>query len=108
MLPLIQVSIFASSGEGFDSSSDTAASVCPGWQYPHCTTLPSYQAFRTASTTGPDAPSTVVTVLPTARSVAVWHDFVFLPSIRTVHAAQNPAPQPNFVPRIPTTSLSTH
>ena len=30
--PLIHVSIFASSGAGSDSSSDTAASVCPGWQ----------------------------------------------------------------------------
>ena len=54
------------------------------------------------------APSTVVTAFPTARSVAVWHDFVLRPSISTVHAAQKPAPQPNFVPCRPSTSRSTH
>jgi hypothetical protein len=35
-----------------------------------------------------DAPSTVVTAVPTARSAGVWHDLVFRPSISMVHAAQ--------------------
>jgi hypothetical protein len=35
-----------------------------------------------------DAPSTVVTAVPAARSAGVWHDLVFRPSISTVHAAQ--------------------
>jgi hypothetical protein len=35
-----------------------------------------------------DAPSTVVTAVPTARAAGVWHDLVFRPSISTVHAAQ--------------------
>src|SRR5438094_637853 len=44
--------------------------------------------------------------LHTARSVAVWQDFMLRPSISTVHAAQKPAPQPNFVPRRPRTSVT--
>ena len=75
-----------------------AARVWPGWQYPHCTTLPRYHACRTASATGPATPSTVVMVLPTARPAGVWQDFTLFPSISTVQAAQNPAPHPNLVP----------
>jgi len=33
---------------------------------------------------------------------------VFRPSISTVHAAQEPIPQPYFVPRRPGTSRSIH
>src|ERR1700757_2567041 len=40
-------------------------------------------------------PSTIVTLFPTARSVSVWHDFVWRPSISTVQAAQKPPPEPN-------------
>src|ERR1039457_901841 len=98
----------ASSGDRSASSSAAAASVCPGWQYPHWTTLPLYHASRTASMTGPDAPSTVVTAFPTAPPASVWHDLVLRPSINTVHAAQYPIPQPYFVPRSPSASRSTH
>src|ERR1039457_6461782 len=98
----------ASSGDRSASSSADAASVCPGWQYPHWTTLPRYHASRTASTTGPEAPSTVVTAFPVARPANVWHDLVLRPSISTVHAAQYPIPQPYFVPCSPSTSRSTH
>src|SRR6185369_9098387 len=73
-----------------------------------CTTLPRCHASRTASTTGPDTPSTVVITLPTAVSAGVWHDFVLRPSISTVHAAQNPIPQPYLVPVNPSTSRNTH
>jgi hypothetical protein len=106
--PFIHPAIVASSGDRSVSSSAVAASVCPPWQYPHCTTLPRCHASRTASTTGPDAPSTVVTVFPAARPAGVWHDFVLRPSTRTVHAAQYPIPQPYFVPCMPSTSRSTH
>jgi hypothetical protein len=97
----------ASSGAGWDSSSAMAASVWPGWQYPHWITFPRCQALRTALATGPDAPSTVVTDLPTARSVAVWQAFVPRPSTSTVQAAQKPAPQPNLVPVSSSTSRRT-
>src|SRR5579862_1766017 len=98
----------ASSGDRSSARSAAAARVWPGWQYPHCTTLPRYHASRTASTTGPEAPSTVVTALPTARPAGVWHDLVLRPSISTVHAAHWPIPQPYFVPRSSSTSRSTH
>ena len=52
--------------------------------------------------------SSTVIALPTARSVAVWQDFVLRPSISTVRATQKRAPQPNFVPCKPTTVLRTH
>src|ERR1700704_1534250 len=98
----------ASSGDWFSARSAAAARVWPGWQYPHWTTLPQCHASRIASMTGPEAPSTVVTALPTAVPAGVWHDLVFRPSISTVHAAHCPIPQPYFGPCSSSTSRSTH
>src|SRR5690242_17379905 len=98
----------ASSGDWSPAKSAAAARVWPGWQYPHWTTLPRYHASRTASMTGPEAPSTVVTAFPTAVPAGTWHDLVLRPSISTVHAAHCPIPQPYFGPCSSSTSRSTH
>src|SRR5262245_28589945 len=44
---------------------------------------------------------------PTAPATGVWQERVATPSRWTVHAPQNPRPQPNFVPRMSSVSRST-
>src|SRR4051812_2961413 len=47
----------------------------------------------------------MLTILrPPTVDIGVWHDRTALPSRCTVHAPQNPAPQPNFVPVRPSSS----
>src|ERR1700724_359516 len=88
--PFIHWPMAASSGDRFSARSAAAARLWPGWQYPHWTTLPRCHASRTASMTGPEAPSTVVTALPTAVPAGVWHDLVLRPS-RSTHTSGLPA-----------------
>src|SRR5438094_8542315 len=47
MLPLRASSMSASVGLGFLESSAAADMICPDWQYPHCGTSSSIQAFCT-------------------------------------------------------------
>ena len=47
-------------------------------------------------------------VLPAASLTGVMHDRVASPSMITVQAPQSPAPQPNFVPTMPSSSRSAH
>ena len=50
------------------------------------------------------SPSMLTTLRPPTADIGVWHDRTALPSTWTVHAPQNPPPQPNFVPVRPSSS----
>src|SRR5467141_4126012 len=109
MLPAMALSMSASLGLAVAASSALADMTWPDWQYPHCGTLSASQAAWTVLPAGvaPMA-SMVVTRLPTAAETGVMHERVGCPSIWIVHAPQRPAPQPNFVPVMFSTSRSAH
>jgi len=108
MFPLITSSISESAGLEFFVNSDAACIICPAWQYPHCGTSNSIQAACTGWLPSVERPSMVVTLLPATRETCVWQDRTALPSRCTVHAPHRPAPHPNLVPVIPSTSRKTH
>src|SRR5215472_2516294 len=83
--------------------------IWPDWQYPHCTTSRSSQAFwiLAPAAVAPMA-SMVVTSEAPMLSTGVTQDRVALPSMCTVQAPHNAMPQPNLVPVMPSTSRSTH
>src|SRR6201984_3044336 len=56
------------------------------------------QAFCSGWLESGDSPSIVVTFLLATSESCVWHERTALPSMCTVQAPHNPAPQPNFVP----------
>src|ERR1700730_11400978 len=60
MFPLMASSISASVGLGFFASSAAADMICPDWQYPHCGTSSSIQAFCTGCDASTESPSIVV------------------------------------------------
>src|SRR5260370_31114765 len=109
MLPGIASSISASVGWGLLARSADADMIWPDWQYPHCTTSRSSQAFWILAPAGvaPIASIVVIADVPTL-STEVTQERVATPSTWTVHAPQSAMPQPNFVPVIPSTSRNTH
>src|SRR5713101_9662452 len=74
MLPLMAVSISASVGFGFFASRATADIIWPDWQYPHCGTSSSIQAFCTAWLPSAERPSMVVTFFPDTLEIGVIHE----------------------------------
>src|SRR5581483_2369727 len=87
--------ISSSVGAGFDSTSDTALTICPGVQKPHCNA----SARTNESTIGwSRRPSIVVIFEPSTACASVMHDSVGTPSTSTVHAPQWPSPHATFVP----------
>src|ERR1700738_2648418 len=109
MLPAIAASMSASSGCGVSASNAAADINCPDWQYPHCGTSCLIHAVcsRRPSGVAPSA-SIVVTDLPLTPLIGKRHERVATLSTWTVQEPHNAAPQPNFVPIIPSTSRSTH
>src|SRR5437867_1438834 len=108
MLPDIAWSISVSVGEGFFASNAVAAMIWPDWQYPHCTTSRSSHACWTFLPTDvAPMPSMVVMAWPTAALTGVTHDRRGMPSRFTVQAPHSAAPQPNFVPVMPSRSRKT-
>src|SRR5688572_11633198 len=88
----------AAAGSGLRSSSATAAMIWPAWQYPHCGTSSSIQAFCTAWSPPAPSPSMVVTCLPASAETGSRQERWAAPSTSTVQAPQKPPPQPNLVP----------
>src|SRR5882757_2992517 len=107
MFPLMASSISASVGLGFFASSAAADMICPDWQYPHCGTSSSIQAFCTGCDASAESPSIVVIFFPATLETGVMQDRVASPLMCTVHAPQSAIPQPNFVPVIFSVSRST-
>src|SRR5882724_6213126 len=109
IFPAIAALMSASVGWGVPFNKAVADMICPDWQYPHCTTSSSSQAFCTWAPAGvAPTPSIVVMArLPTALT-GKRHERTGLPSRWTVQAPHWPIPHPNLVPVRPTTSRSTH
>src|SRR4029077_7266247 len=102
--PLMALSISASVGAAFVSSSAVADMICPDWQYPHWGTCSLTQADCTAWGGAPARPSMVVTLRPETVASGVMQERMALPSKCTVHAPHSAMPQPNLVPVRPATS----
>src|ERR1700733_4407056 len=100
-------SISVSVGFKFSPSSTAALIICPDWQYPHCGTSISIQAFCKGCVRFSESPSMVVTCLPSTRETGATQDRIALPSRCTVQAPQSAIPHPNFVPVIPSESRNT-
>ena len=81
MLPAIASSMSASLGSGLLTNSALADMIWPDWQYPHCGTSASIQAFWTGWLASGDKPSIVVTVFPATVEIAVPQDRVATPLI---------------------------
>src|SRR6266850_1150429 len=107
MFPLMASSISASVGFGFFASSAAADMICPDWQYPHCGTSSSIQAFCTGCDASVESPSIVVIFFPATLETGVMHERVASPLMCTVQAPQSAMPQPNFVPVMFSVSRST-
>src|ERR1700752_4621823 len=108
MLPLIASSMSASEGLGFFASNATADMICPDWQYPHCGTSSSIQAFWTGCDASADRPSMVVIFFPAMLETGVMQEREASPSMCTVHAPHSAMPQPNLVPVMFRESRRTH
>src|SRR6202166_2085224 len=108
MLPDMASSMSASVGCGLLASSAEADMIWPDWQYPHCTTSRSSQAFwiLAPAAVAPIASIVVIAEVPTL-SIGVIQDLTATPSTWTVQAPQSAMPQPNFVPVMPSTSRNT-
>src|SRR5712671_2221161 len=108
MLPDIASSMSESVGRGLLASSAEADMIWPDWQYPHCTTSRSSQAFWILAPAAV-APIDSIVVIAEAPmlSTEVMQERVATPSICTVHAPHSAMPQPNFVPVMPSTSRNT-
>src|SRR5215831_3375685 len=108
MLPDIASSISESVGCGVLASSAEADMIWPDWQYPHCTTSRSSQAFWILA---PAAVAPIASIVVTADvpmlSIGVIQERVATPSICTVQAPHSAIPQPNLVPVMPSTSRNT-
>src|SRR3989442_12952665 len=86
-------------------SPDGSHPLQKAWQYPHCGTSSSNQAFCSGCDPSGDKPSMVITGALTAE-ICVWQALRACPPICTVHAPHCPIPHPNFVPFMLRTSLS--
>src|SRR5580700_4320339 len=108
MLPDIASSMSDSVGCGLLASSAEADMIWPDWQYPHCTTSRSSQAFwiLAPAAVAPIASIVVISESPMLSTV-VMQERVATPSTCTVQAPQSAMPQPNLVPVIPSTSRNT-
>src|SRR5208337_4543643 len=82
--------------------------IWPDWQYPHCGTWRSIQAFCNGCCPSGSSPSIVVTSAPATKLTGVMQERVGRPPTCTVQAPHMPMPQPNFVPVRPITSRMTH
>src|SRR5229473_7718196 len=109
MLPDIASSMSESVGCGLLASSAEADMIWPDWQYPHCTTSRSSQAFwiLAPAAVAPIASIVVIAEAP-MLSIGVIQERVAAPSTCTVQAPHSAMPQPNFVPVMPSTSRNTH
>jgi hypothetical protein len=109
MLPDIASLMSESLGCGLLASSAAADIIWPDWQYPHCGTSRSSQAFwiLAPACVAPTASMVVIADVP-ILSIDVMQERVAMPSMCTVHAPHSDMPQPNFVPVMPSTSRSTH
>src|SRR2546426_1882213 len=106
---VIVASISASVGFGLSFRSAATAMIMPDWQYPHCGTSWSSQAFCTLCRIPPLArPSMVVTCLPTAALTGTTQERTAAPSRCTVHEPHSAMPQPYLVPVRPTCSRIAH
>src|ERR1700689_283167 len=72
--------------------------ICPDWQYPHCGTFNSIQAFCTGCRPFAPRSSMVRISLFAAELIGVTHDLTAWPFLCTVHAPQSAMPHPNLVP----------
>src|SRR5579864_8698172 len=72
--------------------------IWPVWQYPHCGTSSATHACCSTCSPFAPSPSIVVMLLPATCDTGVEHERIALPSMCTVHAPHNPAPQLNLVP----------
>src|SRR6202011_2262770 len=108
MLPDIASSMSESVGCGLLASSAEADMIWPDWQYPHCTTSRSSQAFwiLAPAAVAPIASIVVISEVP-MLSTGVTQERVATPSTCTVQAPHSAMPQPNFVPVMPSTSRNT-
>src|SRR5579864_780942 len=97
-LPIMAESICSSVGLGVCASSAAADMICPGWQYPHCGTCSTIQAFWTGCELSDERPSIVVIFFVPTDETGVWHERTASPSRCTVHAPHRPMPHPYFVP----------
>src|SRR6267154_4403216 len=109
MLPDIASSISAPVGWGLLARSAEADMIWPDWQYPHCTTSRSSQAFwiLAPAAVAPIASIVVIAEVP-MLSIGVIQERMATPSRCTVQAPQSAMPQPNFVPVMPSTSRNAH
>src|SRR3954471_13406569 len=83
--------------------------IWPDWQYPHCATSWSSQAFWTFAPTAVAPIASIVVILDSPTlSIVVMQERTPEPSRCTVQAPHSATPQPNFVPVMPSTSRSTH
>src|SRR6266404_1462685 len=109
MLPDIASSMSASVGCGLLARSAEADMIWPDWQYPHCTTSRSTQAFWILAPAAVVPIASIVVIAETPMlSIAVIQERVATPSTWTVQAPQSAIPHPNFVPVMPSTSRNTH
>src|SRR5712671_2186485 len=108
MLPDIAPSISESVGCGLLARSAEADMIWPDWQYPHCMTSRSSQAFwiLAPAAVAPIASIVVISEVP-MPSIGVMQERVATPLTCTVQAPQSAMPQPNFVPVMPSTSRNT-
>src|SRR4051794_24165378 len=102
-------SMSVSVGCGLSVSSADADMIWPDWQYPHCATSCSSQAFWIFAPTAVAPIASIVVILDSPTlSIVVMQERTAEPSRCTVQAPHSAIPQPNFVPVIPSTSRRTH
>ena len=100
-------SMSASVGFGVLASSATADMICPDWQYPHCGTSSSIQAFCTGWLRSAERPSMVVTGCSPTALTGVTQERMGSPPRCTVQAPHSAMPQPYLVPVRPMVSRRT-
>ena len=108
MFPFMYATISSWLGFLFNSNSAAACIIWPDWQYPHCGTCASTQAFWSGWDWFFERPSIVVTDFPAKAETGVMHDLIGWPFRWTVQAPHSPEPHPNLVPVSFRCSRSTH
>src|SRR5687768_13835418 len=83
--PVIAELMSASVGFGLLCKSAAADIICPAWQYPHCGTSTSIQAFCNGCDPSADSPS-IVFMSALTLEICVWHARTALPPMCTVQA----------------------
>src|SRR3954452_5034429 len=102
-------SMSVSVGCGLSVSSAEADMIWPDWQYPHCATSWSSQAFWIFAPTAVAPIASIVMFLDSPMlSIAVMQERTAEPSRCTVQATHSAIPEPNFVPVMPRMSRRTH